>query len=112
MFYRFFCVYATDIFSDMCGMLWRSGHTEKAVACFQALIEFNVNCPLLLQQASHDDKVEIFEAFWGSSAARVGDKGANGWHDWVAKKASVPAVALDVTKGSFFCFVFLPSRIF
>ena len=56
-----------------------------------------------LRDAPLDDKLEIFEAFWGSTAARVGDQGATGWSDWVSKKADVPPAVPTSNKGEPLC---------
>ncbi|KAI8894965.1 NRDE-2, necessary for RNA interference-domain-containing protein [Globomyces pollinis-pini] len=67
------------IFTRLCEMLKQSGFIEKAIACFQALIEFNLFCPPDYSKRSFYDKLELFEVFWDSECPRFGDKDAKGW---------------------------------
>lgn len=73
------------IFLLYCYFLRQSGHSEKAIANLQALIEFNLCYP---KELSSDDRPSLkesigyFEAFWESGAALVGEEGAVGWDTW------------------------------
>ena len=73
------------VFTLYCNCLKQAGQTEKAVACFQALIEFNLCCPPELdsQDLPTKARLEFFEAFWDSSVPRFGEEGARGWSSWV-----------------------------
>lgn len=55
-----------------------------ATALFQAEIEFSLFCPplLLTEQSKH----RLFEHFWNSDGARVGEEGALGWSTWLEKE--------------------------
>ena len=72
------------IFLNLCYFLHYVGHTEKALANLQALIEFNFNCPdeLDTPHISLKDKIEFFEPFWDSNVPRVGEQNARGWKRW------------------------------
>ena len=60
--------------------LWaRSGHRERSVALFQALMELNVNAPEFPGYFSSQDKLATFERFWESSVPRFGEANAPGW---------------------------------
>ena len=73
------------VFMLYCSFLKQAGQSEKAVASFQALIEFNLCCPpeLDAQDLSAKARLEFFEAFWDSSVPRIGEEGARGWSSWV-----------------------------
>ena len=71
------------IFLLYCYFLRQSGFLEKAVASFQALIEFNIFLPE--EALAHHDtrhRLEFFEIFWDSSVPRIGEDGAVGWKRW------------------------------
>ncbi|KAE8678347.1 hypothetical protein F3Y22_tig00111427pilonHSYRG00550 [Hibiscus syriacus] len=73
-----------DIFISLCRLEWQTGHQELATALFQAEIEFTLFCPsLLLKEHS---KHRLFEHFWDSDGARVGEEGALGWSIWLEKE--------------------------
>lgn len=75
-----------DLFVQFCYFLKQVGQTEKAVACFQALIEFNLYCPVNLNNIKHEERLVIFESFWDSGVARIGENGAKGWSYWYSNK--------------------------
>jgi hypothetical protein len=54
----------------------QSGRVERAVACLQALLEFNVFRP---REIPHNRLMSAFADFWDSEAPRIGDDGARGW---------------------------------
>ncbi|KAI4326320.1 hypothetical protein MLD38_031646 [Melastoma candidum] len=73
-----------DIFMNLCRLEWQAGYRELATALLQAEIEFGLFCPpLLLTESS---KQRLFEHFWNSGAARVGEEGALGWSIWLEKE--------------------------
>lgn len=50
-----------------------SGHTEKAVACFQAMIELNCFCsPDMEKNTPVTGQIAFLETFWDSGQARYG----------------------------------------
>lgn len=55
-----------------------------ATALFQAEIEFSLFCPPLL--LTEQSKRRLFEHFWNSDGARVGEEGALGWSTWLEKE--------------------------
>lgn len=55
-----------------------------ATALFQAEIEFSLFCPSLL--LTEQSKRILFEHFWNSDGARVGEEGALGWSTWLEKE--------------------------
>ncbi|KAK3580375.1 hypothetical protein CHS0354_001490 [Potamilus streckersoni] len=89
-----------DIFVQYCYYLKHAGHKEKAVASFQALIEMNMFCPSNLKSFSREDKILLFESFWDSNVARIGEANAKGWQYWIRTKDHVeqhlvPKVSVD-----------------
>lgn len=64
---------------------------ERAVATFQAMIEFNLFCPHKLLDLSLEDRIAVFESFWDSGVSRVGENGARGWSYWIDNKDSPAA---------------------
>ena len=85
---------------EYCHFLKSAGHTEKALASMQSLLELNLFCPPELESYSPDDKVSVFEGFWDSGVARVGEPGAKGWKSWVESKGSLEADAVPIDRGS------------
>jgi hypothetical protein len=74
-----------DVFVNLCRFEWQTGHRELATGLFQAQIEFSIfSPPLYLTTTS---KQRLFEHFWNSAGARVGEDGALGWSAWLAKDA-------------------------
>ncbi|MCP9264008.1 Golgi apparatus membrane protein TVP23 [Dirofilaria immitis] len=57
-------------------LLLKCGYTEKAIATAQAICEFNLCIPESFKTADLEDKRRLFEAFWDSGIARIGDEGA------------------------------------
>ncbi|KAL8246022.1 hypothetical protein R6Q59_007238 [Mikania micrantha] len=73
-----------NIFVSLCRFEWHSGYQELATALFQAEIEYSSFCPSLL--LSEHGKQRLFEYFWNSSGARIGEDGALGWSNWLEKE--------------------------
>ncbi|KAK4567397.1 hypothetical protein RGQ29_003261 [Quercus rubra] len=72
-----------DIFLSLCRFEWQAGYQELATALFQAEIEFTLFCPLLLTEQS---RRRLFEHFWNSDGARVGEEDALGWSTWLERE--------------------------
>ena len=70
------------IFLLYCYFLRQSGHTERSVACLQALVEFSMSCPVELLDTSCKERKKYFEAYWDSGSCHVGEEGAVGWRAW------------------------------
>ena len=81
--------YMLAVFSLFCDFLKEVGLTERALACYQALIEYNLCSP---SEISGDDKSqkEFFETFWDSGCPRFGEDGALGWSNWIKERTSKP----------------------
>uniref|UniRef100_UPI0037E6FD03 nuclear exosome regulator NRDE2 n=1 Tax=Semicossyphus pulcher TaxID=241346 RepID=UPI0037E6FD03 len=75
-----------DIFTQQCHFLRQSGHSEKAISLFQAMIDFTFFKPDGVQKMSTKQQVEFFEPFWDSGEARVGELGARGWKAWMKQQ--------------------------
>ncbi|KAI4347330.1 hypothetical protein L6164_008147 [Bauhinia variegata] len=72
-----------DIFLSLCRFEWQAGYRELTTALFQAEIEFSLFCPSLF--FTGQSKQRLFEYFWNSDGARVGEEGAVGWSTWLEK---------------------------
>ncbi|KAF8730247.1 hypothetical protein HU200_017225 [Digitaria exilis] len=72
-----------DIFVNLCRFEWQTGHRELATGLFQAQMEFSLFSPPLHLTTS--SKQRLFEHFWNSGGARIGEDGAIGWSAWLAK---------------------------
>nr|CAB3447982.1 unnamed protein product [Digitaria exilis] len=72
-----------DIFVNLCRFEWQTGHRELATGLFQAQMEFSLFSPPLHLTTS--SKQRLFEHFWNSGGARIGEDGAMGWSAWLAK---------------------------
>eukprot|EP00041_Stephanoeca_diplocostata_P034972 m.1215446 g.1215446 ORF g.1215446 m.1215446 type:complete len:1279 (+) comp24610_c1_seq2:71-3907(+) len=76
-----------DIATSSCYFQRDSGYGEKALACFQALLEYTVFLPALLHKDGHQKKLQsTFENFWESETPRFGDDNAEGFASWYAKQ--------------------------
>nr|XP_010917280.1 protein NRDE2 homolog isoform X1 [Elaeis guineensis] len=73
-----------DIFASLCRFEWQTGYQELATGLFQAEIEYSLFCPSLL--LSSQSKQRLFEHFWNSDGARIGEDGALGWSLWLEKE--------------------------
>ena len=61
------------LFEDACLFHLQCGYTEKAFACFQALIELNLFCPPFLQIRPIRERIAQLQLFWDSPAPRFGE---------------------------------------
>lgn len=73
-----------EVFISLCRFEWQAGFRELATALFQAQIEFSLFCPSLC--LTENSKQRLFEHFWSSGGARVGEEGAIGWSTWLEKE--------------------------
>ncbi|GMH12003.1 hypothetical protein Nepgr_013844 [Nepenthes gracilis] len=73
-----------DLFLSLCRFEWQAGYQELATALFQAEVEYSLFCPSL--QLTDQSKRRLFEHFWNSDGARVGEDGALGWSTWLEKE--------------------------
>ena len=62
----------------------QAGYSEKAIASFQALVEFNLCCPVEFEGSIlSKERLAYFETFWDSNVPRIGDVNAPGWRFWM-----------------------------
>lgn len=73
-----------DIFLSLCRFEWQAGYHELATALLQAEIEYSLFYPPL--QLTEQSKKRLFEHFWNSNGARVGEDGGLGWSCWLEKE--------------------------
>ena len=92
-------IFSVAILRRTCQMLLQSGHGEKSLAIYQAVLEYNLFMPEVLLSSSPEDKKEFFDAFWESSAPRVGEIGALGWDTWIERKGDVELVKPWIQRG-------------
>lgn len=73
------------LFVQFCHCLSAAGQNERAIACYQALIEYNLCCPSNSASSAegYKQKIAFFEPFWDSDAPRLGEDGAVGWKHWM-----------------------------
>ncbi|KAM6201491.1 nuclear exosome regulator NRDE2 [Rhynchocyon petersi] len=71
------------LFLQQCHFLRQAGHSERAVALFQAMIDFTFFKPDSVKDLPTRGQVEFFEPFWDSGEPRPGEKGARGWRAWM-----------------------------
>ncbi|XP_072424178.1 nuclear exosome regulator NRDE2 [Chiloscyllium punctatum] len=74
------------IFLQQCHFLRQTGHSEKAIALFQALIDFTFFKPDSVAGLITKAQVEFFEPFWDSDEPRFGEGGARGWRVWMRQQ--------------------------
>jgi tetratricopeptide (TPR) repeat protein len=84
------------IFARVCVFLKQSGYTERAVGCFQALIEFNCFCPTKANSSNLFQKLEEFREFWDLECPRFGDEGAIGWERSISSELHQEGVVPDI----------------
>lgn len=82
--------YLLAIFSQFCSFLKEAGLMERAVASYQALMEFNLCAPPEFAEDVKSLK-EFFETFWDSSSPRFGEDEALGLSNWMKKNTSKSA---------------------
>ncbi|XP_067894670.1 nuclear exosome regulator NRDE2 [Heterodontus francisci] len=83
------------IFLQQCHFLRQTGHSEKAIALFQALIDFTFFKPDTVAGLMTKAQVEFFEPFWDSGEPRFGEEGARGWKAWMRQQEKGGWVVLN-----------------
>lgn len=73
-----------DVFISLCRFEWQAGYQELATALFQAELDYSLFCPPLL--LTEQSKQRLFEHFWNSDGARIGEEDAVGWSTWLEKE--------------------------
>ncbi|KAK6180997.1 hypothetical protein SNE40_008946 [Patella caerulea] len=89
-----------ELFIQYCRFLQQAGLKEKAIASFQALIEFNLFCPPQYKDLDTVERIAMFESFWDSNVARFGEDNSKGWKYWVANNSSS---CIQTTSNSDYC---------
>ena len=84
---RFIEMSLLDIFIQLCYFEKQSGFSEKCVAYFQAMIEFNFSCPQEIVDVK--SMLRYFEGFWESEVPRFGDEVGQGFFLWVIKRGEL-----------------------
>eukprot|EP00698_Gefionella_okellyi_P006872 TRINITY_DN1657_c0_g1_i1.p1 TRINITY_DN1657_c0_g1~~TRINITY_DN1657_c0_g1_i1.p1 ORF type:complete len:991 (-),score=223.69 TRINITY_DN1657_c0_g1_i1:7-2979(-) len=85
-----------DVFVGACVLEKQAGYIERAIANYQALVEFNCFCPESL--TDHTLKLKWFGEFWESDVPRVGETGATGWEEWLQKTGRITTTVAKPTK--------------
>lgn len=83
--YFFLCFVFSEILLQYIYFLKQSGLKERAVASYQAILEFNLFCPPPLESADMKTKMTAFEEFWDGCCSKLGAAGACGWRNHVGK---------------------------
>ncbi|KAJ3144256.1 Protein nrde2 [Geranomyces variabilis] len=67
------------VFARACTMLAQAGFIERAVGCWQAMIEFSCFVPWAFEGQTFAQRMGMFEEWWEGEAPRFGEAGARGW---------------------------------
>ncbi|RWS08655.1 protein NRDE2-like protein [Dinothrombium tinctorium] len=89
-----------------CEHLEQCGFSERALATWQALIEFNLYTPQSLDlNKPLSEWLEFFELFWDSGVPRFGENGSKGWSKLNAQSISQLSnnVNIDDLEDSIIC---------
>ena len=92
---------ASDLFAELCTLLSGCGQLEKAVALFQAQLDFTLFRPSVLGPATpHKDAVDFMAVYWDSSAPKFGEDSFQGWASWVESGGQLTAGQFWYSKGT------------
>ncbi|KAK3092572.1 hypothetical protein FSP39_004529 [Pinctada imbricata] len=83
------------ILGQYLNFLKQTGLTERAIATFQALVEFNLFCPIKYKEESLENRKALFESFWDSNVPRVGEEVAKGWSFYAENKVVAPTKKME-----------------
>ncbi|KAJ2402343.1 hypothetical protein GGI23_000788 [Coemansia sp. RSA 2559] len=72
-------VAAMELLHCLCLFLRDAGYFERAVATYQAILEWYLLAPTDVLDLTYGHKMGLFEAFWDTGAKRIGHAGAKGW---------------------------------
>ncbi|CAG8500244.1 8749_t:CDS:10 [Funneliformis mosseae] len=67
------------VFQRACVFMLQSGYSERAYACWQAMVELVFFAPDHLRQQTFYDRVAALEVFWEAEWPRFGEDDAKGW---------------------------------
>ena len=62
------------LFQRACDYHKSCGYSEKSIALYQALFDFNFFCPDNLKTRPHEIKMRIFEEYWSSNVPKFGEE--------------------------------------
>ncbi|KAJ1893145.1 hypothetical protein LPJ81_005423, partial [Coemansia sp. IMI 209127] len=68
-----------ELLHCLCLFLRDAGYVERAVATYQAILEWYLLAPTDVQDFTYGHKMDFFEVFWDAGAKRIGHAGAKGW---------------------------------
>lgn len=67
------------VFLRLTSLMLHTGYHERAIALWQALLEFHLFRPTYGENTSTSTMLRDFEEFWESECPRIGEPGAKGW---------------------------------
>ncbi|KAJ3220855.1 Protein nrde2 [Clydaea vesicula] len=73
------------VISKACYFMAQAGYIERAIATFQAIIEFTCFPPPAFAKYSLKQKSDCFESYWESEVPRFGESGSLGWSECFLK---------------------------
>jgi len=92
----------SDLFAELCTLLCGCGHFEKAVALFQAELDFVLYRPSVLSSSTpHKDAVDFMSVYWDSSAPKFGEDSFQGWASWVESGGQLTTGQFWYSKGMY-----------
>jgi len=91
----------TDLLAELCSLLIGSGHYEKAIALFQAQLEFALFRPAVLgPTTAHKDAADFMSVYWDSNAPKLGEEACLGWAAWVDNGGQQTSCEFWYSKGT------------
>ena len=85
-----------QVFSLLTDYESATGHTEQAVALYQALLEFNWSSPMELSTRNLTAALAFFERFWDSDEPRLGEKyHIRGWREFYSESVANEVVQMS-----------------
>lgn len=83
-------------------LMRETGFSERAVATWQALLEYQIYRPSRFSNSQSDSvsgpeptMLSSFEEFWESEVPRIGDEGAMGWASFDTRQTELPHATID-----------------
>ncbi|KAI8057134.1 NRDE-2, necessary for RNA interference-domain-containing protein [Syncephalis plumigaleata] len=73
------------VFQRACQLLYDSGYTERAISCYQAMIELSYFSPSSNELTLNTWEIlrKQFEFYWEQGFPRIGQKNARGWWKYI-----------------------------
>ncbi|KAJ1898304.1 hypothetical protein LPJ66_002833 [Kickxella alabastrina] len=82
-----------DLIHGACLMFREAGYFERAVAVYQAVVEWYLLTPSQLWLAPFSHRLSAFESFWDSGVSRIGSESARGWVNYHSGDMALAAPA-------------------